>query len=365
MTETASATHRHDVDVTTGTPYRVAIGDGLLDEAGALLDGLRQGQRVAVVADATVEALYGDRLRASLERVGVAAASFSFPAGEASKTLATYADILAFLAQEHFTRSDVVIALGGGVTGDLTGFAAATFLRGVRFVQVPTTLLAMVDSSVGGKTGVDLAPWGKNLVGAFHQPSLVVCDPTLTATLPETTFADGVAEALKTGVLGDEALFARMEAPGWRASCLGEVIGGCVAIKAGVVSRDERERGERALLNLGHTVGHAIEAVTDYAVSHGHAVAMGMAVVARAAVAAGMATTATRDRLLAALRLNGLPTEPPRPLADILPAIVSDKKRAGDRLTLVVPETIGHCRLLPLPLSEAMAFLARGEEARP
>ncbi len=346
------------IEVKTGKPYSIHVGSALLANAGELMTAVHAPGRIAVVTDSNVAKLHLPALESSLKAAGFAPVPYVFPAGEASKTLATYGDILQFLAENRFTRTDVVIALGGGVTGDLTGFAAATYLRGIRFIQIPTTLLAMVDSSVGGKTGVDL-PSGKNLVGAFHQPSLVICDTAVTATLPKEVFADGVAEALKTAVLRDATLFALMEQGAWNAY-LDKVIGTCIRIKADVVEADEFEQGERKLLNLGHTLGHAIEKCSDYAISHGHAVAMGLAAVTRAAVANGLAPQELSDRISNALQNNNLPVSLPLPMEELLPAIASDKKRAGSKLTLVVPLAIGNCTLCELPLQEAQEFLRKG-----
>ena len=346
------------IEVKTGKPYRIHVGAGLLETAGGLMTAVHAPGRIAVVTDSNVANLHFPALAEVLNSAGFEPLLYVFPAGEASKTLSTYEGILQFLAENRFTRTDVVIALGGGVTGDLTGFAAATYLRGIRFVQIPTTLLAMVDSSVGGKTGVDL-PSGKNLVGAFHQPSLVICDTKVTATLPSEVFVDGVAEALKTAVLKDANLFGLMEQGDW-STHLDDVIATCIRIKAEVVEADEFEQGERKLLNLGHTLGHAIEKCSNYTVSHGHAVAMGLAAVTRAAVANGLATQELSDRISNALQNNGLPVSFPFPMEELLPAIASDKKRAGSKLTLVVPLTIGKCTLLELPLPEAQEFLRKG-----
>ncbi len=348
----------HIIEVKTGKPYAIAVGEGLLREAGSWVATVQKPGRIAVVTDSHVAPLHYPELEASLTAAGFTPFLHVFPAGEASKTLSTFGDILNDLAEHQLTRTDKVIALGGGVTGDLTGFAAAAYLRGIGFVQIPTTLLAMVDSSVGGKTGVDL-PSGKNLAGAFHQPALVLCDPNVTDTLPTDVFADGVAEALKTALLGDADLFSLMEQGQWR-SQRNQVIERCIRIKADIVEEDEFEQGRRKLLNLGHTLGHAIEKCTAFAVSHGHAVAMGMAAVARAAVANGLAPAALAKRIQAALLANGLPFTLPLPMDEILPAIASDKKRAGSRLTVVVPTAPGDCRLLDLSLTEAQAFLRKG-----
>ena len=253
--------------------YPVYIGGGLLDHCGELTARHSNG-RCAVICDDTVCGLYGPQVCRSLEAAGLSPVLYAFPAGEQHKTLSTYGAILGFLAENHITRSDCVIALGGGVTGDMAGFAAATYQRGIDFIQVPTTFLAASDASVGGKTAVDL-PAGKNLAGAFWQPRAVICDTDTFATLPESAFQDGAAETLKHGLIADgeffhflmsEDMYRHMDA----------VVRRNVEIKAAVVAEDEREQGKRKLLNFGHTLGHAIEKCSGYRVSHGHAVATGM-----------------------------------------------------------------------------------------
>ena len=254
-----------------------------------------------------------------------------------------------------------LVIVGGGVVGDLAGFAAATILRGVDFVQIPTTLLAQVDSSVGGKVAIDLHA-GKNLAGAFCQPAAVICDTDCLKTLPPDVFADGAAEAVKTGVLSDEALFALFE-DGTLTADPGEVIARCVAYKAGVVERDEKEQGERKLLNLGHTVGHAIEKCSGYVIPHGHAVAAGLAVIARAAEALGWTEESLAARITACLSKNGLPTGTDYSAEALAEAALSDKKRAGGDITLVVPRKIGHCELRKVPVADLLPIIRAGLEA--
>ena len=253
------------VKVQASKSYDVVIGNGILPCLGAYLGQVTQAKKIAVVSDSQVWPLYGKTVLNALAEYETF--SYVFPAGEESKNGSTYLKLLNFLAENKLTRSDCLLALGGGVVGDLTGFAAATYLRGVDFVQAPTTLLAAVDSSVGGKTAIDLDA-GKNLAGAFYQPSAVLCDLDTLNTLPENIFRDGCAEVIKYGVLYDEALFAHLEEKG-----LGfdqeEVISRCVELKRDVVAQDEFDRGERQKLNLGHTIGHGIEACSGYKISHG------------------------------------------------------------------------------------------------
>ncbi len=349
------------IPVRTTPGYTVAIGPGLLDQCGRRLREVLSPCRVAVITDSNVGPLYLDRARASLEEAGFDVCSFTFPAGEGSKNLGTLSRMLEFLAEERLTRVDCVAALGGGVTGDMAGLAAALYLRGVRYIQLPTSLLAAVDSSVGGKTAVDLSA-GKNLAGAFLQPAAVLCDTDCLGTLTPEYFADGAAEAIKTGVLCEESLFALFEegkaAPG--SDALPRVIARCVAYKAGVVERDEKEQGERKLLNLGHTAGHAIEKCSGFAIPHGHAVAAGMGVIARAAEVLGWAKEPLADRIAACLARNGLPAGTDFSPEELARAALSDKKRAGDTITLVVPERIGHCVLKKLPVAELLPVIRAG-----
>ena len=348
------------IPVRTSPAYSVQIGPGLLGRCGSLLQDMLAPCRMAVITDDTVAPLYLERVVRSLSGAGFAVVSYVFPAGESHKNMDTLSAILEFLAREHLTRTDCVAALGGGVVGDMAGFAAAVYLRGIRYVQLPTTLLAAVDSSVGGKTAIDLAA-GKNLAGAFLQPAAVLCDTDCLATLPLDVFADGAAEAIKTGVLSDESLFALFE-DGTLTAAPAEVIARCVAYKAGVVERDETEQGERKLLNLGHTVGHAIEKCSGYTIPHGHAVAAGLAVMARAAEHLGWTQEPIAGRIAACLAKNDLPTGTDFSAADLAQAALSDKKRAGDTITVVVPRRIGTCQLHKLPVAELEHLITAGLE---
>lgn len=349
------------IPVQTDPPYQVTIGSGLLPRCGACLREIKKPCRVAVLTDSNVAPLYLDTARASLEEAGFSVCAYVFPAGEAQKNLRTLSDFLEFLAAEQLTRADCVAALGGGVTGDMGGFAAAVYLRGISFVQLPTTLLAAVDSSVGGKTAVDLAG-GKNLAGAFLQPSAVLCDTDCFSTLSPAIFADGAAEAIKTGILCDEALFSLFET-GKLTQTPTEVIARCVRYKAGVVERDEKEQGERRLLNLGHTVGHAIEKESGYTIPHGHAVAAGTAVITRAAQRLGWTQEPLADRVCACLKKNGLPTGTTYSAQALSATALADKKRAGDRITLIVPQKIGLCIQKELPVTELCSVIQAGLES--
>ncbi len=339
------------IEVKASGAYQVKIGRGLLDRLGQELAALAAG-RVLLVTDGNVAPLYLERAKKSLEKSGFTVHTAVIPAGEHSKNLENYAELLRLLAEEHLTRTDTVAALGGGVVGDLAGFAAATYLRGIRLVQIPTTLLAMVDSSVGGKTAVDL-PEGKNLVGAFHQPSLVLCDLDTLDSLPEAVFREGCAEVIKTAILFDRPLFEELKRDG-----LGfdreEVVARCVAHKRDVVAEDEFETGRRKLLNLGHTLGHAVEQCSGYAVPHGAAVAIGTAAMARAFC------KEDAEEILAVLKTFGLPLNTTFTPQELAQAALADKKRQGDTVTLVVPTAVGKCELCRLPVSELESVFAAG-----
>ena len=348
------------IQVHTAPAYEVSIGGGLLHDCGRHLRTVMSPCHMAVVTDSTVAPLYLERVTASLRDAGFTVSHYVFPAGEAHKNFGTLSGILEFLAQAHLTRTDCVAALGGGVTGDMAGFAAAVYLRGIRCVQLPTTLLSAVDSSVGGKTAIDLEA-GKNLAGAFLQPAAVLCDTDCLRSLPADVFADGAAEAIKTGVLDDESLFALFEDGSLTVDPAG-VIARCVAYKAGVVERDEKEQNERRLLNLGHTVGHAIEKCSGYTIPHGHAVAAGLAIIARSAEALGWTEAPLAGRIAACLAKNGLPTGTEYTAEALAQAALADKKRAGDSITLVIPRKIGVCELRKMPVTELLAVIAAGLE---
>lgn len=346
------------VHVKASREYDVLIGAGLLGRCGELIAAVHKPCTAAIITDDTVNALYGDTVEESLISAGYRVVRFVFPHGEESKNLATFAEAQNFLAENRLSRTDLVVALGGGVVGDLAGFVAATYLRGIRFVQIPTTLLAAVDSSVGGKTAVDL-PAGKNLCGCFSQPSLVICDYETLSTLPEETFADGCAEVVKYGVLADTLLFTFLEDNGVH----GEeetVITCCVSIKRDVVGADEFDHGERQKLNLGHTVGHAIEQRSNFAVSHGSAVAMGMGIIARAAAKRGLCAKEVPERIEALLEKMHLPTRTQYSAEALLEAAMRDKKIRGGTIELVVPRDIGKCELYKIDVADLAAWIQEG-----
>lgn len=336
--------------------YPVRVGRGVLDRLGELVAAHGAWTRAVVIADADVGRLYGDAAVKSLEAAGTAARLVTFPPGEAAKSRATWTDLTDRLLAAGLGRDGLVVALGGGVTGDLAGFVASTYMRGVPWVVVPTSLLAMLDSAVGGKTGVD-TPAGKNLVGAFHHPRLVVVDPDLLATLPERHLRAGLAEGVKTAAIRDAGLFAWMEdnAAGLRAAnseALDRLVRGCVEHKAEVVGADPEEAGLRQILNFGHTAGHAVELLSGYSLLHGEAVAAGMRLESRLGEALGVTEAGSAERLARLLDACGLPdvlagstpagtfeaAVTPRAL---LEAAGADKKARGGGVRWVLLERIG------------------------
>lgn len=346
------------VSVHASRSYEIRIGRGLLQEAGEQIRAVTDAKKVMLVSDDAVWPLYGGAVRRSLETAGLTVCSFVFPHGESSKCACTYLELLDALCAQQLTRKDAIAALGGGVAGDLAGFAASTYLRGIGFIQIPTTLLAMVDSSVGGKTAIDL-PAGKNLAGTFYQPWLVLCDPDCLTTLSEDIFRDGCAEVIKYAVLGNAPFFDDLRAGSAHAQ-LEHIIETCVTMKRDIVAQDEFDRGQRQLLNLGHTFGHGIEACSGFAVSHGSAVAIGMAMMVRAAAAFGLCTEKTRDTVVDILRQYDLPVDCTFRAEDMLPTILHDKKAAGDTINLIVPTAVGQCRIVKTPASEIMDWLRAG-----
>ncbi len=345
--------------VSVNTPsgrYDVQIGAGLLPSLGSALRGCVRVGRCAVIAGENVFPLYGESACESLREAGFQPCVRVIPAGEQTKCLEQYRALLEFLAAEHFTRSDCVIALGGGVTGDLSGFTAATYQRGIPYIQVPTTLLAAVDSSVGGKTAIDL-PQGKNQVGAFYQPALVLCDTDTLATLPERELRAGFAEVIKYAILFDPALFAALRD---RTIDLPSVIETCVKLKAAVVAEDERDTGLRRLLNLGHSFGHAVESRSHYALLHGEAVAVGTAMICRAAQNRGLLSRADCEAVIALLAAYGLPTETEYTAAELFDTLLIDKKFSGGKMHLIVPREIGRCEIVAAAPGELRFWLEAG-----
>jgi len=346
------------ITINTSKTYDVVIGPGLIAEIGFRIRTLKGMCRCAVISDSNIWPIYKSQVTASLEKAGLDFITYVFHAGEASKNTETYTAILQFLAENHITRSDLVIALGGGVTGDMAGFAAATYLRGIDYIQVPTSLLAMVDSSVGGKTAIDL-PCGKNLVGAFYQPITVLCDTDALNTLPIEVFRDGCAEVIKYAVLFDTALFEHLQQLGMKFD-REHVIAACVEHKRAVVSGDEFDRGQRQLLNLGHTIGHCIEAESNFAITHGQAVAAGMCIMARAGVKLGITEEAQCKQIAELVNKFDLPSNTQFTSNVLVKHALSDKKRSGDTINLVIPECIGACSLQRTPVQKLQSIIEAG-----
>ena len=328
-------------------PYRVLVGRGLLGELAPLLEEYAPAHRYALVSDSNVAALYGESTLLHLRDAGLNAELFTFEAGERNKNRATWSEVTDGLLRAGFGRDSCLIAMGGGVTGDLGGFVAATYMRGIPVVQVPTSLVAMIDASIGGKTGVDVEA-GKNLVGAFHPPNLVVADPDVVATLPRAERAQGMIEAVKHGAIMDDVYFAELdrEMPAildGEATALEGAVARSVELKSAVVSEDEREAGRREILNFGHTLGHAIEAACSFRVPHGTAVASGMILEARLGVSLGVTGPDVVERLEQAVDRVGLPSSIPDSAApdDIMTYLVSDKKVRHGRTRFVLLSEIG------------------------
>lgn len=345
------------ISVKTAHPYKVLVGNELLAQSGQLIAQKITPCTAAVIADDTVDALFGDAVEASLKEAGFRVCRFTFSHGEKSKNLLTLTALLEQLAENQITRTDLIVALGGGVTGDLAGFAAAVYLRGVRFVQIPTTFLAAIDSSVGGKTAVDLMA-GKNLAGAFWQPELVIFDCETLKTLPGQYFLDGMGEAVKYGMAFDQTLLPLLKDDA--SNQLPEIIARCIAIKADVVAQDERDTGERRKLNFGHTVGHAIERCSSFSVTHGQAVAIGMVIVTRAAVKRGLAPPKTLETLCRTLTACGLPMVCHYSARALAEAALGDKKRRADKLALILPTEVGQSVVQDIAIDTLEEWIKQG-----
>jgi 3-dehydroquinate synthase len=335
--------------------YPIFVGDDALNHA--TFDGAGV---CALITNPRMRELHAPRVIASLRARGFDPRVIEIPDGEQFKNLDTLRAIYDQLIDARLDRSSIIFALGGGVVGDVAGFAAATFLRGVAFVQIPTTLLAMVDSSVGGKVGVD-HPRGKNLIGAFKQPRAVIADTTLLATLPEVEWRAGMAEAVKHGIIGDPGLLEQLVIGNWKLE-IADWLPRAIQVKVEIVARDPFERGERAKLNLGHTFAHAFETLSDYHLRHGEAVAMGLVCAARLAARRAMCDDGLTTRIENLLRAIGLPTRIPREFSAeaILDAMRSDKKRVGTRLRFILPRALGDVVIADdVPPEDVVAVIER------
>lgn len=344
------------VRINASKEYEVIIGQNILKDAGKLVKEKVDFSKVCIITDDTVDSLYGNSTVNSFEKEGFSVIKYVIPNGEQSKNTQNLINIVSFLAENHFTRADLIVALGGGVVGDLAGFCAATYMRGIRFVQIPTTLLAAVDSSVGGKTAVDL-PQGKNLFGAFWQPSLVICDTDTLDTLKSETYADGVAEIVKYGMIYDKNLFDTVKSGTWNRI---EVISRCVEIKRDVVNSDEFENGLRQILNFGHTFGHGIESLSNFRLTHGSCVAIGMCVLTYALMQKGEINKSIYDSLKEALINNKLPVSTDYNADDIFDKVTTDKKRKGDYINLIVVKEIGKAEIKKTDLETIKNLIKSG-----
>lgn len=341
------------ISVKATREYDICIGRGILAGIGDMISPILGKCRLAVLTDSNVDALYGSTMMEYLASAGYDACKYVIPAGEASKCAENLLAFLNFLAQEQLTRSDAVVAFGGGVVGDLGGLSASLYLRGVKYIQVPTTLLAAVDSSVGGKTAIDI-PAGKNLVGSFYQPSLVCCDTALMDSLPSDIYRDGCAEVIKYGMILDAGLYDTLHTIPFDREA---VVARCIEIKRDVVQQDEFDNGVRGLLNFGHTFGHAIEKLSDFGVSHGEAVAKGMVIAARIAPLCGLCDVA--DELSALLLQYGFDITCGYSANEIYDALLSDKKRRGGKISVILPRATGDCILYDMPVEELKGLLQK------
>ncbi len=343
------------IKVKTSREYEVIVGAGALSCLTEELSRLFRGKRILVVTDDIVRPLHADAVMSRLP-LNSDTYLFTLAHGEENKSIDTAVSILTYMTQHSFDRDDLVIALGGGVTGDITAFAASVYMRGIDFINIPTTLLSQVDSSVGGKTGVDFLG-SKNIIGTFYQPRLVICDTDCLKTLPREIFSDGCAEVIKYAFINDAPLLEMIE-DGIEKN-IEKIVFRCVGNKNQIVSRDEFDRGERALLNFGHTVGHAVEALSEYKISHGKAVAIGMAVITRACERDGSCEAGTYDRLIRSLTANGLPSATERTPRELIDTIRHDKKKSGDGITVIVPTALAKTKTQKMSF-DALEALIKG-----
>jgi 3-dehydroquinate synthase len=353
--------------INTHHPYTVISKPGALANLGTICADILKPCKICVVTEDNVDILYADPVTDSLEQAGFCVHKIVFSPGEHTKSLISVGLLLDFLSEKEFTRSDVVIALGGGVIGDLSGFAASVYLRGIRYVQVPTTFLAAVDSSVGGKTGVNLAS-GKNLAGTFWQPTLVVFDPMTMDSLAHPMILDGLAETIKCGMIADKSILDYLNASPWHGLPSGRALYdfvqrcaiGAIGVKQKLVEEDEKDLGQRQLLNFGHTIGHAIELSSRYTVSHGHAVAKGMAIVTRASMVKGWSKEDCLTPLVDLLQKFDFSLDVPYSAGTLAEIALRDKKRKGKTIHLVIPIRPGEGALKPIDVDDLTAFIETG-----
>ncbi len=343
------------IRIMTASAYDVLVGKNILSEAGEQIKKVKKPCKIAVFSDDNVFPLYGEILRESLEKSGYEVFTYVFPHGEKSKNMQVLSGMLEFLAENRISRKDAVVALGGGVAGDISGFAASVYLRGIDFINIPTSLLAAVDSSVGGKTAVDLAA-GKNLAGTFYQPSLVICDTETFKTLPEKEYGCGMAEAIKCAVIADPDFFERL----YDGASDEEIVICSVKIKKEIVERDEFEEGDRKLLNFGHTAGHAIEKCSNFEIPHGQAVAEGMLIISAYAESEKIAEKGLAEKISALLEKYNIPAASGFSARQLAEAAEVDKKIGGKDITVVYPRKVGHAVLKEEPVTALFDIFEKG-----
>lgn len=345
------------ITVTASKTYEIIVSRNLLKNIGDYVKAEVGVGKAALVTDDKVDSLFGEKVATSLQDAGFVVEKFVIKNGEQSKNSENYLALLNFLAQNNFTRSDVIIALGGGVVGDLAGFAASTYLRGVRLVQVPTTLLAAVDSSVGGKTAINLDA-GKNLAGSFYQPNLVLCDCDTFLTLEPDVFKDGCAEVIKYGIIADKNMLLNLKVR--LQNDIDSIVTNCIKIKRDIVIKDEYDNGMRKLLNFGHTIGHAVEKNSNFAISHGKAVAIGMIIVSRAAKKLGHCSEQCYQQIYNIIKDFGFELTTEYSALQLYDFALSDKKRAGDSIDVVLPEELGRCVIKSFSVEQLFELINLG-----
>lgn len=339
------------IQINASSKYNIYVGSNILSRTGEFISFIKPYKKAVIVTDDIVEKLYADTVVKSLANYGILVDVFVFTNGEESKSHKTLIELYDFMSEKAITRTDLIIALGGGVVGDLTGFAAATYLRGLDFIQIPTTLLAQTDSSIGGKTAVNIAS-GKNLVGAFKQPKCVICDTATLKTLSYEIYSDGMSEIIKYGMIRSKSLFDLLSNKVTE-NQLEDVITECINIKKSVVETDEFDKGERMLLNFGHTFGHAIEKYYNYTgISHGKAVAIGMMIISEYSEKAGITEKGTTEKLKSCLEKYNLPTSIDVPVSQLIGTCLNDKKRETDNINVILCESIGKSEVKKLSIPE-------------
>ncbi|MDR1753555.1 MAG: 3-dehydroquinate synthase [Eubacterium sp.] len=350
------------VKIMVDQEYDVIIGENILNRSGEFMPKSKIYNKAYIITDDNVLPIYFESVGKSLEKIGLKVFKHILPNGELSKSVQALKIILEDMAENGFDREDIVIALGGGVIGDISGLAAAVYLRGIDYIQIPTTFLSAIDSSVGGKTAVNLEH-GKNLMGAFKQPLAVIFDVVSLNTLNDEIFADGTAEAIKYGVLKSPSLFKKLcnFSRSSLMEIMPEIVSECVAIKGEIVSCDEFDRGERQLLNFGHTIGHSIEKCSGYAITHGRAVAAGMAVITKGAAKLGLIPNfSIYDQICEALKRHELPIKCDFSACEIYNSVLSDKKRKSENINIVLPAEIGRCELKKISLETMYSIIKEG-----